>query len=130
MNGQDSDGNATGTTLFSAALPLNQNPGTLDLDQIRRRFAELFDQSVRAVSRAGYDLDDVVVHRYLDCRTAGTKLRGVTAEALSDRQRLWDHVVRELRSNGAEELDDRHVEIVNVRVVTVLDRHVSSQHSL
>ena len=130
MSKQDSDGNAVDTTLFSAALPLDQDPGTLDLDQIRRRFAELFDQSVRAVSRAGYDLDDVVVHRYLDCRIARKELRGITAEALSDRQRLWDHVVRELRSDGAGELDDQHIEIVNVRVVTVLDRHASSLHSL
>jgi hypothetical protein len=40
---------------------------SIDLTLLRQRFSELFDRAASRVQRAGYDLDDVLVDRFLVC---------------------------------------------------------------
>ena len=55
--------------LFEDTLPLDMRAGELALDRLRRGFSELFDRAALAVHRAGHDLDDTIVERYVVCRT-------------------------------------------------------------
>ncbi|MEK6675691.1 MAG: hypothetical protein AABZ47_08560 [Planctomycetota bacterium] len=57
----------------------------------------MMDRTAQAVFRAGYDLDDVVVERFVVCQSNdGTEVR-VPAEPLSDSARLKKKIASALK---------------------------------
>ena len=53
------------------ALPFCTSVDAFDVQEARRSFSTLFDRAAEAVFRAGYDLDDVTVDRFVVQRSVG-----------------------------------------------------------
>lgn len=80
--------------IHSQRLDIHQQLPDIDLSTLRQGFLNLMDSTARAVTSAGYDLDDVDIDRFVLCRVVGvqdeTGIEGefsVPAE-LADAQRL------------------------------------------
>ncbi len=75
---------------------MEMSAAALDLERLRRGFAELFDRSAQAVQLAGYEQDDAVFERYLVLRTADGAEVSIGAAWLADRERLIGHIAGSL----------------------------------
>jgi len=82
--------------VYNETLPLVMSAAALDLERLRRGFAELFDRAAQAVQLAGYDQDDAVFERYLIVRTADGAEVTIKADWLADRERLIGHLAESL----------------------------------
>ena len=74
--------------VYNETLPMEMSVAALDLDRLRRGFAELFDRAAQAVQLAGYEQDDAVFERYVRVWTADGAEVSIGAEWLADRERL------------------------------------------
>jgi len=81
---------------YNETLSMEMSAAALDLERLRRGFAELFDRAAQAVQLAGYEQDDAVFERYLLVRTADGAEVTITAEWLADRERLIGHIAGSL----------------------------------
>jgi hypothetical protein len=110
----------TPNTLYSETTPVEWAADRLDLDQLRRRFGELFDRAAHAVQLAGFEQDDAVLERKLVCRVASGIEHVVTADALSDRTAFRAHLESQVQAatEGSANLDE--VVITGLRVSALL----------
>ena len=106
--------------VFDETVAMEMSAAALDLDCLRKGFAELFDRAARAVQLAGYEQDDAVFERYLLVRTADGAEVTIEANWLADRERLIRHIVESLRGFPGVEMDFLGVSIVGVRVEAVV----------
>ena len=53
--------------LLEKSITMDMSLDQLDLDVVRRRYSELFDQAAIGIQRAGYDLDDIEIQRSVIC---------------------------------------------------------------
>lgn len=82
----------TSTTLHTERLETSLPATAAALTGLSHDFSPLFDRAACAIRAEGYDLDDVVLERWLVCRVgAGDEVR-LRAEPLSDSARLADAV--------------------------------------
>ena len=89
----DARNDSEGQTIFEGGADWDVSLAQIDLDAVRRKFSELFDQAARANTLAGFDLDDVLVERHIVCTMGGAAPIKVVADHLSDRDRLLAHVL-------------------------------------
>ena len=80
-------------TIFEGGAEWETSLAQIDLDEVHRKFSELFDQAARANTLAGFDLDDVLVERHVVCTMDGVEPIKVSADHLSDRDRFVAHVL-------------------------------------
>ena len=80
-------------TIFECGADWDVSLAQIDLDEVRRKFSELFDQAAHANTLAGFDLDDVLVDRHVVCSMDGVTRITVSADHLSDRDRFVAHVL-------------------------------------
>jgi hypothetical protein len=66
----------------------------LDMDWLRRQYSILFDRAAQAVFRAGYDLDDVIVERFVSLVDEHGDASQVPASALRKGESESDRVPR------------------------------------
>lgn len=100
---------------FSRSLP--RAASGIDLNAVRYETARLMDQAADAVTREGYDLDDVECDRLIDLRYAGQAYSlTLPIESMTDAARLAApfHALHEKRYGFSA--PDRPVEAVTVRV--------------
>ncbi len=107
--------------VYNESLPLEMAVDRLDLERLRRGFAELFDRAAQAVQLAGYEQDDAVVERYMLVRTAEGAETSIVADWLADRERLVSHVHSELHRAFGDGCNPSDVQVVGVRVVAFLE---------
>jgi len=111
--------------VFDETLPLEMTASDLDLERLRRAFAELFDRGAQAVQLAGYEQDDAVFERYLVLRTANGAEVVVRADWLADRERLIRQIADETQKAETQkrttEVDLSEVSIVGIRVEAVVE---------
>ncbi len=100
--------------VYNETLPMEMAAAALDLERLRRGFAELFDRAAQAVQLAGYEQDDAVFERYLVLRTADGADISIGAEWLADRERL----IGDIAGVGG---DLSRVSIIGVKVKVVFD---------
>lgn len=98
------------STLEEAYVP-GADPRPLHL-----AFARLFDQAAQAISRAGSDLDEVLVERMLVARRRDGESAEVAADFLADSQRLRNSILKGCRDAGLD-CDLQTVEVVAVKLV-------------
>jgi hypothetical protein len=107
--------------IYDETLPLEMTAAALELDRLRKGFAELFDRAAQAVQLAGYEQDDAVLERYLIVRTAdGTEVT-IGAEWLADRERLIGYIVESLHGFPGIDMDFLGVSIIGIRVKAVVE---------
>ena len=107
--------------VYDETLPIEMAAAELDLERLRRGFAELFDRAAQAVQLAGYEQDDVVLERFLIVRTVCGEEMTLSAEWLSDRERLVQHLVRECRGIIGQRLDFSDVRVIGLRIAAGRD---------
>jgi hypothetical protein len=78
--------------LHSETLPVDFAIDDLNIDLLRRQFSGLLDRAALAVNRAGLDLDDVIVERYLLCSNGRDPVIPVAAEPLGNRAGLLERI--------------------------------------
>ena len=107
--------------VYNETNPLEMTVDRLDLERLRKGFAELFDRAAQAVQLAGYEQDDAVFDRYLLVQVADGAKVSIRADWLADRERLVGHITSELHGEigGAWKLAD--VQLVGIGVVAVLE---------
>ena len=93
----------------------------LDLDRLRRCFAELFDRAAHAVQLAGYEQDDAVLERFLVVRSALGEEVAARADCLADRERLLNHTTAAVEAESGASADTHELTIVGLRVVAVVE---------
>ena len=108
-------------TLYTETLPVEFSLNDLDLDVLRRRFAEVFDRAAHAVQLAGFEQDDAIIERYVICRLGERTELAVTAESLSDRERLSRHVTETIRLRTGPSTVQSDVRIVGLKVEARID---------
>jgi hypothetical protein len=111
--------------VYNEKLPLEMAAAALDLERLRRGFAELFDRAAQAVQLAGYEQDDAAFERYLLVRTADGAEVSTKAEWLADRERLIGHIAEETQKaktqKRASDVDLADVLIIGIRVEAVVE---------
>jgi N-methylhydantoinase A/oxoprolinase/acetone carboxylase beta subunit len=96
---------------FPEALPVEH------LDELRRAFLTLMDAAAAAVQRAGYDLDDCVVERFVTLRYQGdAQSRTIEAESLTELDRLLRPFHRDYCAQFEAPRRDDRVEVVRIAV--------------
>lgn len=107
--------------VFNETLPLEMAVAALDLERLRRGFAELFDRAARAVQLVGYEQDDALFERYLVLRTVdGTEVT-TGAEWLADRERLVRHIAGSVHGSNTASVELSPVSIIGIRVEAVVE---------
>jgi len=94
----------------------------LDLDELRRLFLKLCDDTAQAVQSAGHDLDEVIVERFLRCRLCDSSTFDAPADVLSDKERLLHSLSETARRNQGLSMDAGSLHVVGLRVVAYLER--------
>lgn len=111
--------------LHNESLPMAMAVDALDLERLRRGFAELFDRAAQAVQLAGYEQDDAVLQRYLVVRAGGGEEFSVKAEWLADGERLIRHIAEETQKAKTQKrvsaLERTEVSIIGIRVEAVVE---------
>ena len=107
--------------VYNETLPVKMAAAALDLERLRRGFAELFDRAAHAVQLAGYEQDDAVLERYLVVRVAEGAEVSIRADWLADRERLVDHVTSKLNDAIGGSWKLSVVQLVGISVVAVLE---------
>ena len=67
--------------IVSDSFPFETPSAATDADTVRKGFGVLFDRVAREVQRCGYDLDDVIVTRYVVLRTDDGHTTDIEAES-------------------------------------------------
>jgi hypothetical protein len=111
----------TRRVVYAETVPIEMRVGDLDLDRLRRGFAELFDRAAQAVQLAGYEQDDAVLERFLIVRSAGGEEIVVRADWLADRERLVRQIAAGLEDRSRGPVDVADVQIVGARVEAVVE---------
>ncbi len=111
----------TRRVVYAETVPIEMRVDDLDLDRLRRGFAELFDRAAHAVQLAGYEQDDAVLERFLIVRSAGGEEVVVRADWLADRERLADHVVSKLNEAIGGTRKPSDAQLIKIKVVAVLE---------
>ena len=114
----------TRRVVYAETVPIEMRVDDLDLDRLRRGFAELFDRAAHAVQLAGYEQDDAVLERFLIVRSAYGEEVVVRADWLADRERLIRQIAAELEDRSRGPLDVSDVQIVGARVEAMLETGV------
>jgi len=107
--------------VYAETVPIEMRVDGLDLDRLRRGFAELFDRAAQAVQLAGYEQDDAVLERFLIVRSAYGEEIVVRADWLADRERLADDVASELERAIGGTRKPLDVQLIKIKVVAVLE---------
>ena len=107
--------------VYNETLPVEVSAAAIDLERLRKGFAELFDRAAQAVQLAGYEQDDALFERYLVLRTAEGAEVTIEAEWLADRERLIRHIAEGVRGSNAVGVDLSCVSIIAVRVEAVVE---------
>ncbi len=107
--------------VYVETAPIEMRVDDLDLDRLRRGFAELFDRAAHAIQLAGHKQDDAVLERFLIVRSAGGEEIAVRADWLADRERLADHVASELGPAIGATWRPSDVQLIKIKVVAVLE---------
>lgn len=103
--------------VFEETRPVQVRVDRLDLEWLRRQFAEPFDGAAQAVQRAGLDQDDTVVERILVCDFGGQDPPvSVPAAWLSDRARLQQALLEHCRKSGRDGAALEDITIIGLRV--------------
>ena len=115
------------TTIADVRVAVDFPLDALDLAFMRRAFSELFDTAAADVTRAGYDLDDVVVDRFLICRVpGGDKSAEVVATlpvtTLVDRVRLIEDTFEAFRQESGSQAPCDGVRVEELRAKATLER--------
>ena len=111
----------TRRVVYAETVPIEMRVDDLDLDRLRRGFAELFDRAAHAVQLAGYEQDDAVLERFLIVRCAGGEEIVVRADWMMDCERLADHVASELGRTIDGTWKPSDVQLIKIKVVAVLE---------
>jgi hypothetical protein len=111
----------TRRVVYAETVPIEMRVDDLDLDRLRRGFAELFDRAAHAVQLAGYEQDDAVLERFLIVRCAGGEEIVVRADWLADRERLAEHIASELERAVDGTWTPSDVQLTKIKVVAVLE---------
>jgi hypothetical protein len=108
------------TQICHVTLDLQVRCNAIDLAALRGGFSELFDRAALHVQRAGHDLDDVVVERFLTCHGGTGEPVDVPIEFLSS----LDLLLQQLRGRlgPAEPLDSSALTISGLGMRVWLDR--------
>ena len=128
MTGKDASGRDRGIRppprelLYSETLPIDEVAAELDLAELRRRFAPMFDRAARAVQLAGYEQDDTVVARVLVCRAGEQGRVEVPAEFLADRARLLGVVTRAVTASVGRPVAASAVQLIGLKVSAYRER--------
>lgn len=93
--------------VYNETLPLEMAAAALDLEHLRRGFAELFDGAAQAVQLAGYEQDDAVFERYLALQTADGAEVTIGAAWLANRERLIGHIAESVDRGRRHEATKR-----------------------
>ncbi|MFH1111398.1 MAG: hypothetical protein V1790_19700 [Planctomycetota bacterium] len=107
--------------MYVETVPIEMRVDGLDLDRLRRGFAELFDRAAHAVQLAGHEQDDAVLERFLIVRSAGGADIVVRADWLADRERLVRQIGAGLEDRSRGPVDVSDVQIVGARVEAMLE---------
>ena len=110
----------TRTTVFSRVTPVDFAVADLNLDDLRRSFAELFDQAAHAIQLAGYEQDDGIINRWLVCRVGERELK-VPADTLADADRFRRALLAEVEAQLCVAVDRDEVAIIGLRVDAILE---------
>ena len=100
--------------LVTKSQPLKLSLAELDVVRLRGEFCQLMDRVSSAVQHARYDLDAVVVDRFIVCASANGLESRVVAEPLHDGVRLCDRIRKAT-------MGEENVRIVALVVEAVLD---------
>ena len=106
--------------VYAETVPIEMRVDDLDLDRLRRGFAELFDRAAHAVQLAGYEQDDAVLERCLVVGAAGAEFT-MRVDWLVGRERLIRQIVAGLEDRSCGPLDVSGVQIVGARVEAMLE---------
>ena len=115
------------TIIAEARAAVDFSLDALDLAFLRRAFSELFDAAAADVTRAGYDLDDVVMDRFLICRAPGG---GESAEVVAtlpvttlvDRVRLIEDTCEAFRRVSGSQAPRDGIRVQGLLVTATLER--------
>lgn len=115
------------TTIAEARAAVDFPLDALDLAFLRRAFSELFDAVAADVTRSGYDLDDVVVDRFLIGRVpGGDKSAEVVATlpvtTLVDRVRLIEDTFEAFRRESGSRARCDAIRVEELRATATLER--------
>ena len=110
------------TVIHEAMWPCDLPLDELDMDWLRRQFSTLFDEAALAVSRAGYDLDDVVFDRYIACGHNRSDPVDMPLPSLTDADAIASAVLELLTSDGNDSSPPTGPRIAGLRVVVILER--------
>jgi len=88
------------TVIHEETVPCNVPLDELDLDWLRRQFSALFDRAAGAVNRAGYDLDDVIVERFVTTSAENRERLHTAPHSLSDSDRFVREITAALRGQA------------------------------
>ena len=112
------------TPVFDRSQPLTMAIRCLDMDRLRRAFAELVDAAAEALHREGLDQDDAVLDRQLLLRVAAPvpSTHWLTAVPLSDATRLRNLILSAIADEHGAEPDADQVEVAAIRVVAIAER--------
>lgn len=83
--------------LHTEEMAFHSSLADLDLRRLQLAFSDLFDRASEAIQRLGLDQDDIVLDRFLICRTPEGP-HDIPAEWISDKARLIQSVQAHLRS--------------------------------
>ena len=111
----------TRRVVHTETLPIEMTLGGVDLDRLRRGFAELFDRAAHAVQFAGYEQDDAVLERFLVVRSALGEEVAARADWLTDRERLLSRTRVAVGAESGASADMHELTIVGLRVVAVVE---------
>lgn len=115
------------TTIADARAAVDFSLDALDLAFLRRAFSELFDAVAADVTRAGYDLDDVLVDRFLICRVPGGDesaevVATLPVTTLVDRVRLIENAFEAFRQESGSQAPCDGIRVEELRASATLER--------
>ena len=105
-------------TLFARTRPVDLSAATLSIDAVRFGFQALFDEALHEVLCRGYDLDNVVFERMLDCRV-GDRDVCVAASFVSTQELLADCIEKGVVAETGQPYPTESIHIFALRVVAV-----------
>ena len=70
--------------IHEESLPCDVSLDELDMDWLRRQYSTLFDRAAQAIFRLGYDLDDVIVERFIRCGVSVGEALAIALPSLQD----------------------------------------------
>ncbi len=108
-------------TLFDQTKDHSDRLATLDFDRLRQEMSVLFESAAHAVQVAGYEQDDAVIDRFVECRVSGENFT-ILADHFSTQELFKNSVSHQLNQQHARDFDEADVEITSLRVTAILER--------